>query len=372
MRGTRTWPIVLLATGLCVVGCDCGDDDDPSGDAGDSGRDADSRVDGGPDADGSRPDGDATTDGPTMDADGTIDGMTMDGGDGGTTTSPPTTFTVVASEGFTGPTDAVASPDGTTFYFAAYNPTGEAALFSVPAGGGTVDELFAGVPLGYVSGLEISPDGETIYLADSTGGEIGNGAIYSFAVGSDFVEEIVGSDEEVRNPNALAITGDGNFLYISGKDDMNRPAIFMVSTGGGMVDVIAVGSPLVSPTGIYFDDSTDTLHVLDHLAGGSQRGAVFIIEEGATPVLASSGLLLGTPAGISLVSGGGTAVISGHDFSRAPGLYIVTDLGPSPTVTFTALPTALAALDPAGLRTARAAGVFVIVDSEGNQIIRGE
>ena len=45
---------------------------------------------------------------------------------------PPKTVTMVASGGFTSPSDAVASPDGSEFYFAAYDATLSPVIFSTP------------------------------------------------------------------------------------------------------------------------------------------------------------------------------------------------------------------------------------------------
>lgn len=49
------------------------------------------------------------------------------GGDG-LPTDPPKKLTKVAQGGFTSPSDAVASPDGRTFYFAAYDEQKQPAL----------------------------------------------------------------------------------------------------------------------------------------------------------------------------------------------------------------------------------------------------
>ena len=89
-----------------------------------------------------------------------------DGGD--LTTDPPQETEMVAQGGFDSPLDAVASLDGETFFFTAFT-TGdpaEAALFSVPASGGDAAVLHAGFPLEDPTGLVLSCDGDTLYLAD--------------------------------------------------------------------------------------------------------------------------------------------------------------------------------------------------------------
>src|SRR5688572_11856099 len=95
--------------GLCLVAAlaaGCGDDDG---------------VTPRPDAAEPRPDG----------------GAGPDGG-GELPTTPPTAIRLVTGDGFKSPTDAVASPDGSTFYFAAFTEEvpSEAAIFRVDSGGG--------------------------------------------------------------------------------------------------------------------------------------------------------------------------------------------------------------------------------------------
>src|SRR5881396_1171649 len=61
---------------------------------------------------------------------------------------PPTSVTEIASGGFQSPTDAVASPDGRTFYFAAWDMDQQPALFQVAAEPGSIPRALAtGDPL---------------------------------------------------------------------------------------------------------------------------------------------------------------------------------------------------------------------------------
>ena len=87
------------------------------------------------------------------------------GDDDDLTSDPPEEVEMVRDGGFDSPLDAVASPDGETFYFTAFtvDEPAEAALFSVPAGGGEASVLHAGLPLEDPTGLVLSCDGETLY-----------------------------------------------------------------------------------------------------------------------------------------------------------------------------------------------------------------
>src|SRR5262245_11585839 len=68
---------------------------------------------------------------------------------------PPTQTSMVASGGFTDPMDAVASLDGTTFYFSAFTAedTPQPGIFSVAASGGEATKLVSGAPLQNPAGL---------------------------------------------------------------------------------------------------------------------------------------------------------------------------------------------------------------------------
>src|SRR3954462_10591645 len=82
-------------------------------------------------------------------------------------TEPPTTVTKVAQGGFSSPTDAVSSPAGKTFYFAAHDDEEEKqpAIFATSSEpGSTAEALAVGAPLDMPPGLVISCDGETIYV----------------------------------------------------------------------------------------------------------------------------------------------------------------------------------------------------------------
>src|SRR5437870_173662 len=88
-------------------------------------------------------------------------------------TDPPTQVQKVSSGGFQSPTDAVASPDGRTFYFAAWDMDKQPTLFRVAAESGSAPAvLAAGDPLEAPLGLVLSCDGKTLYVADM-GGEAG-------------------------------------------------------------------------------------------------------------------------------------------------------------------------------------------------------
>ena len=85
--------------------------------------------------------------------------------------------------------------------------------------------------------------------------------------------------------------------------------------------------------------------------------------------MVASGLALGTPGGLAFPAGGGRALIGSRD---AAGASILTIVDATTMAVTTAPFTGVALIDPGGLRSARSAGVFAIVDTEGAAIYRGQ
>src|SRR5258708_35679187 len=124
--------------------------------------------------------------------------------DTGLPTDPPKTTSMVATGGFSSPTDAVASPDGREFYFAAYDDTKQPALFKTSsAPGSTAETLTAGDPLAHPSGLVLSCDGKTLYVADM-GGD--NGAVLSQSVDGGTPSDLGATG--ILRPTGLAMSHD--------------------------------------------------------------------------------------------------------------------------------------------------------------------
>lgn len=280
-------------------------------------------------------------------------------------TEPPTTITQIATGGFSSPTDAVASPDGKTFYFAARDELNEPAIFRTSSEPGSTPEvLAAGAPLDLPIGLVLSCDGATLYIADM-GSELG--AVLALPTEAGGTVADLGASGLAR-PGGLAMARDCATLYATGRTETGAPALFSMPAAGGASAIIFQGEPLVSPTGLHIDDA-HVAWVMDHRAhGDAGEGVLFAIPRdgsAATPIL--SNLRMGTPGGVSLTAGGGTAVMPTRDADGNAQLTSV-DIKSGEAVQL-AVP---GMIDPAGLRTARAAGVFAVVDSEGGAIYRAE
>lgn len=282
----------------------------------------------------------------------------------GLPTTAPKKVTMVASGGFSSPTDAVASPDGRDFYFAAHDDMQAAAIFHTSATpGGAIDELSSGDPLDMPIGLVMSCDGKTVYVAD-----MGNdaGAVLSVSTGGGTPSDLGVSD--LVRPGGLAMGPDCKTLYATGLTDDLLPALFTIPLNGGPATAVWTGAPLVSPTGLHVDDE-GVAWVMDHLAAGAMgEGVLFAIpSDGSSANEVISGLKMGTPGGVSLTAGGGTAVIPTLD-EQGHGQLTSVDIA---TGEMQQLSTP-DIQDPAGLRSARSAGVFAVVDSEGGAIYRAD
>jgi DNA-binding beta-propeller fold protein YncE len=284
--------------------------------------------------------------------------------DDGLPSDPPKSVTRVSSGGFQSPTDAVASPDGRTFYFSAWDDQLTPALFQVgsePASMAT--PIAAGDPLEAPIGLVMSCDGATLYVAD-LGGEAGAILQAPTAGGAATVLGATG----LTRPGGLAMAADCKSLFATGRLDDGTPAVFQVPIAGGEARVVYQGAPLVAPTGLHVDN-LGVCWVMDHQAQGKDgEGVLFAIpSDGSKATEVMSSLRMGTPGGVSLTAGGGTAVMPTRD---ADGHAQLTSVDIA-TGQVTQLPAPDMA-DPTGLRSARKASVFAVVDSEAGAIYRAE
>jgi len=279
-------------------------------------------------------------------------------------TDPPTQVQKVSSGGFQSPTDAVASPDGRTFYFAAWDMNKQPTLYQVASDATSAPAvLAAGDPLEAPMGLVLSCDGKTLYAADM-GGEAGALVSVPTRGGPATTRAMSG----MSRPSGLAMGPDCKSLFATGRLDDNTPALFQVPIGGGAARVVYQGAPLVSPTGLHVDNQ-GVAWVMDHIAQGANgEGVLFAIpSDGSKATEVMSNLRMGTPGGVSLTAGGGTAVMPTRDADGNAQLTSV-DIAtgevkqlPTPEISFAA-----------GLRTARNAGVFVVVDAENPSIYRAQ
>jgi sugar lactone lactonase YvrE len=277
---------------------------------------------------------------------------------------PPKKIEKIASEGFTSPTDAVASLDGREFYFAAWDMEKQPALFRTKStGGATAEKMASGDPLESPLGLVLSCDGKTLYVAD-IGGEAG--AVLSIATSGGSVSDLAVTG--IVRPGGLAMGPDCKTLFATGRTEDGMPALFKIAITGGAATPVWMGEPLMSPTGLHVDND-GVAWVMDHRSAGAQgEGVLFAIpQDGSAANEVISDLRMGTFGGVSLTAGGGVAVMPTID-ADGHGQLTSVEIA-SGMMQQLATPELI---DPSGLRTARKAGVFAVVDSEGGAIYRAE
>ncbi|MCG8416499.1 MAG: hypothetical protein MJE77_00990 [Proteobacteria bacterium] len=290
----------------------------------------------------------------------------------------PSQATMVASGSFEGPMDAVASPDGSTFYFSAHHrdapadAVSTAAIFAVPSSGGSAQVLASGAPLEDPAGLVMSCDGNTLYVADlsyladdaADQDDADKSALYTLDLTSGTLTPL--SHDGIAEAAGLAFDSECSTLYVTGYTPSGKPALFTLAPEGGRAAIVTQGEPLESPSGVYVD--TDRVAwVMDQLPSIHLGGALFAVQPDGTAAVVADGLTISEPAGVSLVAGGEIAVIPSHDLDdNGQLLAIDTKSGDRTTLSTPDI------LEPAGIRTATNAPVMAVVDSDGDAIYRAE
>ncbi|HWB82060.1 MAG TPA: hypothetical protein VG755_44160 [Nannocystaceae bacterium] len=245
---------------------------------------------------------------------------TSDGG-GNLPDTAPTVLERVADEGFKNAGAVAVSPDGETFYVAAYDEMQTPGVFTVDVAAKTIDSLHLGAPLLYPSDLATSCDGDTIFVADMGvapadydigGGDKSmptqeKGGLYTLDADGGAPAQLQATG--ILRAAGVVVGADCETLYVSGWTDMNVPAVFTVPTAGGAAKVLHEGEPLVSPTGIHVD-ADNVAWVMDHAArGGEGEGSLFAVTSAGKVTPVASGIGMGRHGGVSLAPGGTTAVI---------------------------------------------------------------
>lgn len=291
-------------------------------------------------------------------------------GPGQLPTEPPEEVVMLTNEGFTDPMDAVASLDGETFYFTAYTADAARApgIFSVPAAGGEVSVLASGPPLEHPAGLLVSADGSSLIVSDmgvqagesgEDGAEASQSVLYTISTSGGSLTPLAASG--ISEAVGLALGPDEETLYVTGYTTDGQPALFKMPISGGSADVVLAGAPLEQPGGLYVDGDSVAWY-MDPRPSRGNGGVLWAIDPQGEASEVVSNLALSDPPGVSLVAGGGTAVIpiSNED---GPGQLLTVDIESGETTLVEST-----MKSPSGIRTARQAGVFAVADSEGDAI----
>ncbi len=278
----------------------------------------------------------------------------------------PTRIELLADSGFSDASAIAAAPDGSEFYFAAYDQMGLPGIFRVNLAG-DVTALHVGAPLAYPSDITVTCDGSTLLVSDIGGAS----AVDPTQAFEETSEEIPGGifslSPDGGAPQPFTATGvtraagvivsvDCEDVYISGFLEDGTPAVFTAPVDGGAAAVLHQGEPLVSPTGIHVD-ANDVAWVMDHYARAESgaEGLLFAIDDAGNVDEVVAGLSMGRHGGVSLAPGGVTAIIPvSDDLGGARLVTANTEDGGKEDIATTEI------LEPSGVAAARNAPVMVI------------
>ncbi len=294
-------------------------------------------------------------------------GDSSSGGEpGGLPTTPPTAIELLTEDGFTDASAIDSAPDGSEFYFAAYDDEGQPGIFSVDTDTGLTTALHVGAPLAYPSDVAVSCDGSQIFVSDVGGAsavdpeqsfedsEEIEGGIFVLSPSGGTPESV--SADAVGRAGGLVVSVDCESLFVAGYTLEGAPAVFRMPVDGGAVSVVHEGDPLVAPTGIH-SDADDVAWVMDHFAEADSgaTGLLFAIDDQGGVSEVVSGLGMGRHGGVSLAPGGITALIPVEDDLKGSRLIAAnTENGDVEEISTSDV------IAPAGVAAARSAPVVAI------------
>lgn len=205
------------------------------------------------------------------------------------------------------PWDATPDPDGNIVYFTATGELGS-GVFRVAAAGGETSAVAAGDPFVSPLGLAMSLDGERVYVADAKAGS--SGQIFVVTAAGGEVTPLAGTEGSTPRAVEVASENSSDVLYFSGVDPADgQPAVMRIGASGGELELIAKGAPLVEPGGIAIT-ADGIVYVADRLASGNGLGSVFRIEGGNIETIAEN-FRAGTPVvGATLTLDEGALLVS--------------------------------------------------------------
>lgn len=275
----------------------------------------------------------------TLSADGNIlYGTTSDGGANGdgivfsvpvTGGSPSILATFNSTDG--AHPDAALTLRGDTLYGTtdAGGTNGVGTIFSVPTAGGSLTTLasFSGDNgASPTAKLTFSADGKTLYGAASSGGDSGNGTVFSLpATGGAIATLATFTGANGATPLcALTLSADGKTLYgttSEGGADGDGTVFSVPSAGGSLTTLAAFnkrnGSHPDSP--LTFSDDGKTLYGTTSYGGLNDDGEVFSVPTGGgapTIIAKFTGINGASPSGKLTLSANG-ATLYGATFAGA-------------------------------------------------------
>jgi sugar lactone lactonase YvrE len=267
-------------------------------------------------------------------------------------------------------------------YFVAMTADG-AAVFSVGVNEngtpGTLTRLAVGDRLSMPTGLTVSTDGTTLYIADP-GSELVTGTppnqtrtlgfIFSMPIGGGALTSLAAAEGTAPKSLELVTSGSDDVIYFTGRDPANgRPTLWRMPADGSSKELVTQGSgdpdsvaaELMDPSALVVTQS-GVVYVSDSL-GAEGLAGILKVEAGAVSRLVN-GLRLGYPAGIALDLAEKTLFVSGHKPDKSAAVYAIDLTTGTSTIADIDLGDST---ESGGLRRARNADIFGWADSDGSE-----
>lgn len=264
--------------------------------------------------------------------------------------------------------DATLSNDGAVAYFTGVGPHGP-GVFSVPTGGGSVQEIAAGDAFGAPFGLALSSDGKTLYVADpgASGTTLDGGRILAVDAEKGTVTPVAGTDDAL--PRGIAVAQE------SGKDQLfftanleGQPGLYKIPAAGGTVKTLFQGPPMQDPSGLSITAS-GTIYFIDTIGAGTSRASVFRYD-GTQVTEFYPDVAVGYPAGIALSHDDKTILVSSLEPKKGASSLLLVDILSKEPTRFPGDASLDALSEPGGLHRARDKEEFawVTYDPKGSSV----
>jgi hypothetical protein len=169
---------------------------------------------------------------------------------------------------------------GANLYFTGVDPAnGKAGVFSVPTGGGAVSTIAEGAPFVDPSGITVSADGKSIYVADTIASGSGHAQIVSLKGGT---ATVFVADLSVGYPAGVALVQDESAILVSGLGAPNgTDAIWRYpigASGAGTASSFTTGlGSFNEPAGLHRAKGGDSYAWVDGTA--NVNGTVFVLSK---------------------------------------------------------------------------------------------
>lgn len=280
--------------------------------------------------------------------------------------TPGAPTAIARATAFEAPLDAVLTATGSTTFFLARDAQRQPTLFRMMVGGASPSAVtLSGVRLTFPTGLAISADDATIYIADQAAdrGVMGLGEMGALlAVSAEGGAATAISIGTLQRPRAVAVHGTPPQLTFLAFNEEGAPVLARVPAVGGTATALVTGAPLVDPSALTVA-SDGTVYVTDARGAGPYAGTVLRVPSaGGTPTVLYRRARMGSPAGIALSRDERSLLVAMSDPETGPGLAIwlpVDGMSPRALSTFGGTS---GLVSPTGVHRARNADVFVVAD----------